>query len=435
MTLSDIDVTKMWQRSRGLLVLARLGNYNTIRTCGGGVSCKLGSPLRTLSIAASGSRDSSSSRALYFSLGLVGTSAILYLMKKKPWQKPELPSLQTNYYTTVLAEDSNLDGDTGTSRSKRFNFIAEAVEKAIPAVVYVENHRWVQAPFGKKKSIPVSNGSGFIVDSSGYLLTNAHVIANASHVTVRLHSGETLGASVLDVDQVADLALLKLDAKHSQKFPALKFGRSSQLRPGEWVIALGSPLSLKNTTTCGIVSSLGRKGEELGLHKGYDMEYIQTDAAITVGNSGGPLVNLDGEVVGINTMTASPGISFAVPSSIAEEFIKTAQKTAPKEKPKKYGIGVSMMSLTPRILDSLRLKLHGVPDDVQTGVYLVRVWNGSPAYLAGLQVNDIIVKIDDTSVTSTQQVYNIVQKGKPLRIKVIRGGQTHTINVKPEPII
>ena len=286
-----------------------------------------------------------------------------------------------------------------------------------------------------KKRIPVSNGSGFIVDGSGYVLTNAHVIANASLISVRLHSGEILDASLLDVDPVADLALLKLDTSHSQKFPALRFGKSSQLRPGEWVIALGSPLSLKNTITCGIVSSLGRRGEELGLHKGGDMEYIQTDAPITVGNSGGPLVNLDGEVVGINTMTASPGISFAVPSSFAEEFIRTARKTAPKERPKKYGIGVSMISLNPRILDSLRQKLHGVPVDVQTGVYLARVWRGSPAHQAGLQVNDIIVKIDNTPITSTRQVYDIVQKGKPLKIEVIRGGRTITIPVKPEPII
>jgi len=404
------------------MVMASSG-YFSVR--GGGMSCKLGSPLRTLS---SDSRDTYSRSFSYVTWGLLGASTFLYLTKKK---SPEDP-MPTKCYTSVLADSSNFDDSL--PRSKRFNFIAEAVDKAIPAVVYVENHQWVQT-FHSKKRIPVSNGSGFIVDSSGYVLTNAHVIANASLINVRLHSGETLNASLLDVDPVADLALLKLDTNHNQKFPALRFGKSSQLRPGEWVIALGSPLSLKNTITCGIVSSLGRRGEELGLHKGGDMEYIQTDAAITVGNSGGPLVNLDGEVVGINTMTASPGISFAVPSNFAEEFIRTARKTVPKERPKKYGIGVSMISLNPRILDSLRQKLHGVPADVQTGVYLARVWYGNPAHRAGLQVNDIMVKIDGTPVTSTRQVYDIVQKGKPLKIEVIRGGQTITIPVKPEPII
>lgn len=163
----------------------------------------------------------------------------------------------------------------------------------------------------------------------------------------------TLSATVIDIDQVADLALIKLEGEHRQKFPALKFGKSNELRPGEWVIALGSPLSLKNTITSGIVSTVGRTSKELGLNRGADMKYIQTDAPITVGNSGGPLVNLDGEVVGINTMTASPGISFAVPGQVAEEFINNAHKITSKEKPKKYGIGISMMSLNPRILDSL----------------------------------------------------------------------------------
>ena len=428
----------MWQRTSRLMVVAGSGCFHTLSTRGGGLSLKLGSPLKTLSTAPSDSRGTNSRNFLYVTLGLLGGSGILYLTKKKPWLQPEPDKPEPEQLVSLgedhTSKDHSLD-DESIPRSKRFNFIAEAVEKAIPAVVYVENQQWVQT-LHRKKCIPVSNGSGFVVDSSGYVLTTAHVIANASQISVRLHSGETLGASLLDVDQVADLALLKLDnSRRSQKFPALRFGKSSQLRPGEWVIALGSPLSLKNTITCGIVSSLGRRGEELGLHKGGDMEYIQTDAAITVGNSGGPLVNLDGEVVGINTMTASPGISFAVPSSIAEEFIRTAQKTVPKEKPKKYGIGVSMMSLNPRIVDSLRQKLRGVPTDVQTGAYLARVWHGSPAHRAGLQVNDIIVKIDNTPITSTQQVYDIVQKGNALRIEVIRGGQTIAITVKPEPII
>jgi len=384
---------------------------------------KLGATLSTSPCA----RDTNSSKAVYLSFfGFLGiSSALFYWSKKKKWW----PSLNLPVSKAVSESDD-------VPRSKKFNFLAEAVEKAIPAVVYIENQQMVQTLYDRKpKRVPVSNGSGFIVDDRGYVLTNAHVIANASHISVRLHSGETIPATIIDVDQVADLALIKLEARYKQKFPALKFGKSTELRPGEWVVALGSPLALKNTITSGIVSTVGRTSKELGLNRGGDMEYIQTDAPITVGNSGGPLVNLDGEVVGINTMTASPGISFAIPSQIAEDFISAAHKTSAKEKPKKYGIGVSMMSLSPRILDSLRHRLYGIPADVQKGVFLARVWPGSPANEAGLQMNDIIVKIDKTPIISSSQVYDIIQKGKPLSIEVIRGQQRLKIIVTPEPII
>ena len=371
-------------------------------------------------------RDTKPTYALCLSvLGFLGvSSALFYWNKKKKGYSSVLPIVQ-----------AKSEGDD-IPRSKRFNFLAEAVEKAIPAVVHIENQQEVQTFYDRKpKRMPVSNGSGFIVDDRGFILTNAHVIANASYISVRLHSGETFPATVVDVDQVADLALIKLEASYKQKFPALKFGKSTQLRPGEWVIALGSPLALKNTITSGIVSTVGRTSKELGLNRGADMEYIQTDAPITVGNSGGPLVNLDGEVVGINTMTASPGISFAVPSQVAEDFISTAHKASPKEKPRKYGIGVSMMSLSPRIMDSIRYRVRDIPAHVQNGVFLARVWPNSPANKAGLQANDIIVKINKTHITSSSQIYDMVQKGKSLTIEVIRGHQKLNIVVTPEPII
>ena len=413
----------MFQRSRRLLATVSLNCFSRVASRSEKVR-KLGATLST----APGTRDTKFTNTLYLSIfGFLGLSSALFYWSKKKKICPSVINLP-------VAEA--LSGDDDIPRSKRFNFLAEAVEKAIPAVVHIENQQVVQTLYDRKpKRIPVSNGSGFIVDERGFILTNAHVIANASYISVRLHSGETFPATIIDIDQVADLALIKLEASYKQKFPALKFGKSTELRPGEWVIALGSPLALKNTITSGIVSTVGRTSKELGLNRGVDMEYIQTDAPITVGNSGGPLVNLDGEVVGINTMTASPGISFAVPSQVAEDFISAAHNVSPKEKVRKYGIGVSMMSLSPRIMDSIRYRVHDIPIDVQRGVFLARVWPGSPANEAGLQTNDIIVKIDRTPVSSSSQVYDMVQKGKPISIEIIRGFQKLKIVVTPEPII
>ncbi|XP_060103435.1 LOW QUALITY PROTEIN: serine protease HTRA2, mitochondrial-like, partial [Heteronotia binoei] len=178
-----------------------------------------------------------------------------------------------------------------------FNFIADVAEKTAPALVYVEilgRH-----PFSGRE-LPISNGSGFVVSADGLIVTNAHVVANRRRVRVRLASGELYNAVVRQVDQVADIATIKIDPKvPGAPLPTLPLGRSSEVRQGEFVVAMGSPFALQNTVTSGIVSSVQRGGRELGLAAS-DMEYIQTDAAIDFGNSGGPLVNLDGEVIGVN---------------------------------------------------------------------------------------------------------------------------------------
>ena len=270
------------------------------------------------------------------------------------------------------------------------------------------------------------------MDKRGYVLTCAHVIATTCDTTVQLHSGETFTASVVNVDEAADLALLKLAEVKS--FPVLKFGKSSELRSGEWVIALGSPLSFKNTVTSGIVSTVSRTSKEIWPSE-TDMEYIQTDAAIFSGNSGGPLVNLDGEVIGINALSysRSASISFAVPSQIAQEFMNVAIETFIQEKTFKNYMGISIMPLNPQFMAFLYL-WYGVPMDLE-GVILMKVWPNSPASDAGLQVYDIIVKIDGTPITSASQVYDMVKNGKPLSIEVIRGQEKHEITVTPKPIM
>ena len=277
----------------------------------------------------------------------------------------------------------------------------------------------------------VSSGSGFIVDKDGYVLTNAHVVGNSARVKVRLPTGKEHSGHVVEVDQVADLALLKLNLQRGEKLPALKFGSSSAVRPGEWVVAMGSPLALSNTITAGIVSCVHREGKELGLEKG-DMGYLQTDASITIGNSGGPLVNLDGEVVGVNTLTAAPGISFAIPGDVAKKFVATANKSAAASRIKeKFGIGVAMISITPSILSSLLQRII-LPDNFEGGVFLAQVTRGGRGAEGGLKRGDVIVAVNGRPVYSAQEVIDIVQKGKQMDMEVLRGRQKVICRVTPE---
>ena len=322
----------------------------------------------------------------------------------------------------------------GINRSQQFNFLAEAVEIASPSVVYIEKEQVVSTFFGDM--VGVSSGSGFIILDGRYVLTNAHVVANSRSVQVKLVSGRVVKGEVTDIDQVADLALIKLDLPANEQLPAVKFGSSSSLRPGEWVVALGSPLNLTNTITAGIVSSVLRPSRELGLEQHRpDMEYVQTDAPITHGNSGGPLVNLDGEVIGVNTMTAGPGISFAIPSDFALSFVQRANKKPVKKKTKvtKYAIGVSMLSISPSIMRII-LQRISLPDGVTHGVFLANVWPNSPAAQAGLHKGDVIVRINGRYMYSSKDVNEMVQKGEKLNMEVVRRGKWVNISVVPVPL-
>ncbi|XP_055366359.1 serine protease HTRA3a isoform X2 [Betta splendens] len=219
----------------------------------------------------------------------------------------------------------------GSPRYK-FNFIADVVEKIAPAVVHIE--LFVRHPLFARH-MRLSSGSGFIVTHSGVIVTNAHVVTAAAAVTgrpqlrVRLHDGEGHGAVVRDVDRKADIATIKINPQ--KRLPVLSLGRSADLRPGEFVVAIGSPFALQNTVTTGIVSTAQRDGKELGI-KDSDMDYVQTDAIINYGNSGGPLVNLDGEVIGVNTLKVTAGIAFAIPSDRISRFLAESRAERGKGK-------------------------------------------------------------------------------------------------------
>ncbi|KAL2092441.1 hypothetical protein ACEWY4_012239 [Coilia grayii] len=230
-----------------------------------------------------------------------------------------------------------------SSMRYKFNFIADVVDKIAPAVVHLELFR--RMPYSNQE-VPVSSGSGFVVSEDGYIVTNAHVLSNKQRIKVELQNGIQYEATVKDVDPKIDIALIKIEAE--RPLSVLMLGRSSDLRPGEFVVAVGSPFSLQNTVTTGIISTTQRGGHELGL-KDSDMEYIQTDAIINYGNSGGPLVNLDGDVIGINTLKVTAGISFAIPSDRIRQFLTESydRQRRGKTMPKKRYMGVRMLQLSP----------------------------------------------------------------------------------------
>ncbi|ETV69696.1 hypothetical protein, variant [Aphanomyces astaci] len=211
--------------------------------------------------------------------------------------------------TMALADERSQAKARGDLPMTR-NSIADAVEKAAPGVVNITIYSHHQ---------PTSSGSGFLIDPSGLVVTNAHVVAHVSRhssITVTLENGQKYEATVHSFDTKADLALVQLNDPPATKLPTVAIGTSSSVRAGEWVIALGSPLSLQNSVSAGIISATARRGSELGFAPSHRTEFLQTDAAINVGNSGGPLVNLDGQVIGINTMKVAggiSGISFAIP--------------------------------------------------------------------------------------------------------------------------
>lgn len=378
----------------------------------------------------SGGGSGTSRLALALGLGLGGAAAVFSLRGED-----NKDALQRTVAVKNLLIDSILPTVQCASPFKpdspryKYNFIADVVEKSTPAVVYIEivgRH-----PFSGRE-VPISNGSGFIVSSDGLIVTNAHVVANKRGVRVKLTNGETYNATVQDVDQAADIATIKINVKNP--LPTLRLGKSSDVRQGEFVVAMGSPFSLKNTITSGIVSSAQRGSKELGLSNS-NMDYIQTDATIDFGNSGGPLINLDGEVIGINTMKVTAGISFAIPSDRVRLFL---DRSANKQKSwfgesgsKRRYIGVMMLTLTPSIIEELRMRDPSFPD-VSHGVLIHRVIVGSPANRAGMKPGDVIIEINGVKVNTSEEIYNAVRTSESLNVVVRRGADLLMLHMTPE---
>ncbi|XP_076023531.1 serine protease HTRA1 [Genypterus blacodes] len=316
----------------------------------------------------------------------------------------------------------------GSMRYK-FNFIADVVDKIAPAVVHLELFQ--RLPFSSEQ-VSVSSGSGFVVSEDGWIVTNAHVLANKQRVKVELKSGLQYDATVKDTDQRMDIALIKIEP--DSPLPVLRLGLSSDLRPGEFVVAVGSPISLQNTVTTGIISTTQRNGVELGL-KDSDMEYIQTDAIINYGNSGGPLVNLDGDVIGINTLKVAAGISFAIPADRVRQFLAESynRQISGNTLSKKKYMGVRMLQLSPSLIQDLKEQQQDF-SDVRAGVYIYEVIPGTAASSAGMISHDVIIGINGRPIHTMDEVTDAVQTGSSLSVVVRRHDRDVALTIVPEEI-
>lgn len=271
-----------------------------------------------------------------------------------------------------------------------------------------------EKPYTKKS---VGNGSGVIISDDGYLLTNNHVIKNAETIKVTLSDGRKFDAKVIGKDGFSDIAILKIDATNLK--PA-KLGSSGNLRPGEWSIAIGSPLGYDHTVTLGIISALSRQINNA------NVDFIQTDAAINPGNSGGPLVNLDGEVIGINTAIAGIGtsIGFAIPIDVAKEVSQELKTKGFIERP---WVGIAMKKLDKTMIKSLGLK-----EDAK-GVVVIQVNPNSPAANANLKPGDIIQRINGKKVADAEEIQDIVRDNKvgtELNIQILRDNEFKALTLE-----
>ncbi len=348
-----------------------------------------------------------------------------------------------------------LAGSNETAELKRTSkAFTEAVKEVLPAVVAVQSEYTVQgisyrSPFeddfferffGPRFRMPVpreekriGQGSGFLISEDGYLLTNHHVVADASKITILLHDGRRFeNVEIVGSDEKADLALLKIpDVKG---LPTVKMGNSDLLEVGEWVIAVGNPFGLTETVTVGVVSAKGRRirGDDPGVYE----DFIQTDAAINPGNSGGPLLNIDGEVVGINAAIVTGdtgvrgymGIGLAVPINMAKSMAEQMMKTG---KFVRGYAGIGLQDLTEDIAQGLDLK-------IRKGAIITQVYENSPAEEAGLQADDIVISIDNREIHNSQDVRNVVGYSAPgtkLTFVVLRNGSekkiTLTVGARP----
>ncbi len=305
--------------------------------------------------------------------------------------------------------------------------VTQAVKKVGPAVVTVVGTIPGQTTFFGQTPNETVSGSGIFISDQGYIITNNHVVQGTQDVTIVLSNGSQEKASVVGTDQYNDIAVLKADGA----VPAVAvLGNSDVLNPGETVIAIGSPLGdFKNTVTEGVVSATGRS---IDTGQGYQIEgLIQTDAAINQGNSGGPLVDLAGEVIGINTLivrntgtgAVAEGLGFAIP-------INTAQAVATQIIQKGYFshpyLGIGYQPISPDIAAAYNLP-------VQWGVYVTQVASGSPASQAGLQQGDIITRVGDVAMDGTHSYLNTLYTYKPgdqVTLSVVRNGQTLQLQVK-----
>lgn len=353
-------------------------------------------------------------------------------------------ALQCNFMTDIpVYSQPRVDAENFIG-SNRIADIAENVSKSVVSIKTVNEeiveYDFEQFPFGNdfferffginppsrrvipKKQQVTGNASGTIITEDGYILTNYHVVENAQKISVVTNNDTEYEAKVVGKDKFSDLAVIKVNAKGL--IPA-KLGDSNRVRPGDWVIAVGSPLGFSNTVTLGIISA---KSREVPIS---NVDFIQTDAAINPGNSGGPLVNINGEVIGINTaiIGRASGIGFAIPANVAKNI--SSQLISGKTIPRPW-LGVAMSRIDENLARSL-----GVPANTK-GIVVTQVVPESPAEKAGIVQGDIVQRIDGQIVTEPKELQKIIRT-KPvnsnINLQILRGSKMFgaTLNIAQWP--
>jgi len=332
------------------------------------------------------------------------------------------------------------------------NFVSSAIKNVGPAVVKIDTERLVERQqfdptlldpllrdlLGEPGTIPDrerGQGSGVIINDNGLVLTNAHVVEKVDDVSVTLADGTICNGQVLGTDSVTDIALVKIEESTFSNYAPL--GNSEDLEVGDWAIALGTPYGLEKTVTLGIVSSLHRDINSLGFSD-KRLDLIQTDAAINPGNSGGPLINSDGEVIGINTLVRSgpgAGLGFAIPINLAktvsDQLLKNGEVIHPY-------LGVQLISLNPKIAKEHNQdpnSLVQLPE--RNGALIQSVLPNSPAEKAGLRRGDLVIAAENISIKEPKALLDEVEKaqiGKVFLLNVLRNNKEIQINIKPEPL-
>lgn len=336
-----------------------------------------------------------------------------------------------------------------TAAIGKHSFVADAVNRVGNSVVRIDTEKTITRPvdpfmddpffrrfFGDSfpQQSPTEQlrglGSGFILDKSGVILTNAHVVDQADKVTVRLKDGRTYEGKVKGIDELTDLAVVKINAGND--LPVAPLGSSDDVEVGDWAIAVGNPLGFDNTVTLGIVSTLKRSSAQVGISD-KRLDFIQTDAAINPGNSGGPLLNAEGEVIGINTAIRADamGIGFAIPINKAKDIAAQLQRNGKVSHP--Y-LGVQMVTLTPELAKQNNTDPNSTFELPEVnGALVMRVVLNSPAASAGIRRGDVIIAIDNQQIATAGQLQRVVEDsrlGQVLQVKVQRGNQTQLLSVR-----
>jgi len=332
---------------------------------------------------------------------------------------------------SIAAPQSSLTRNVSYTGAEGTDF-TQAADKAVHTVVHVKNTSYRTTPNdpmleffygyrGGQQQAQVGTGSGVIITEDGYIVTNNHVVQNASELEITLNNNKSYKAKLVGTDSKMDIALLKVDT--GEKLPFATFGNSDDIKVGEWVLAVGNPYNLNSTVTAGIVSAKARNLSKDGIQS-----FIQTDAAVNPGNSGGALVNTRGELIGINTMISSTtgsyvGYSFAVPSNITRKIIEDLME---------YGnVQRGALGIQGGELNSISAKEFGT--SITQGFYVNSVINNSGAQKAGIKKGDVIVKIDDKDITGFADINASIITKRPndvVNVVVNRGGKQITLPVK-----